>query len=161
MVLYIIVRPPWKQFGYLSPSVPVFLVGFEHQFLLLWSPGLFVDRWVQMVMPSNFASISTVLCIACRFCFRCHTSMTFFRWFMPNFWFRAVWPKSRSPCLPANKWERYEIWPIFSILVHLRYRPTLYLYLPKCNIYSHIHLSQQNTLFMNKVMFWSLFSFYE
>lgn len=72
MILNIIIRPPLEQFRDLRPSITIFLVGFEHYFLLFGCPGLLVDFWVQVVVPSKIDIMEgTFICIVCLFGFRC------------------------------------------------------------------------------------------
>lgn len=43
--------PPFEQFRNVDPPVSVSFVRLEQQFLFLLGPGLFVNLWVQLIMP--------------------------------------------------------------------------------------------------------------
>ena len=53
MVLHRVVRAALQVLRNVGPLVAVLLVGLENNALLLDRPVLFVDLWVQMVVPPN------------------------------------------------------------------------------------------------------------
>lgn len=68
MILDVIVRPSREEPCDLGPFIAVLLVGFKHGLFFLLGPGLFVDVWIEMVVPAVWGrSYRSRHCLPVRF----------------------------------------------------------------------------------------------